>query len=274
MKGTLVSENTDAIVFKDDSGVQFSLKKTGLDLDKMKEANDAEAAAVAATPAPPATAAQPAPAAPATKPAKKARVYTKDDLDKLKERYGELTTGTPIENSEDFSSPGVLKPEAYLKMVRDAAAPLSQIAQNLDLLGAGINTQWEVAASTGKNATEAIQSYMKGESASAIITTYTTQIAAAQDVKERLGTPPRGYQELGKIYDTALTSIQNYYDLIRGYASVQNSSVFKSRLDEMKMKVNSSVMSLQGWQPPSAMQPATSAPAQTSPSGVEPQTQQ
>src|SRR5215471_5457602 len=40
LKGTLLSENDSIIVFKDDQGLQFSLKKSLLDLDKTREANE------------------------------------------------------------------------------------------------------------------------------------------------------------------------------------------------------------------------------------------
>ena len=40
MKGQLLSENDELIVFKDEQGLQYSLKKSLLDLEKMKETNE------------------------------------------------------------------------------------------------------------------------------------------------------------------------------------------------------------------------------------------
>jgi hypothetical protein len=75
IKGTLISETDEKIIFKDEQGLQYSLKKTSLDLAKMAEAN-----------APPPT---PAPAAPAEPSApedskKSPKVYTTSDLETLR----------------------------------------------------------------------------------------------------------------------------------------------------------------------------------------------
>ncbi|HJZ12215.1 MAG TPA: hypothetical protein VJ521_08695, partial [Acidobacteriota bacterium] len=80
MTGTLISESADGIVFKDADGVQFSLKKSGLDLEKMQEANAIQ---------PPTTSMQ---EEELKAPKKKGRVYTKEDLEELKTKYGELIT--------------------------------------------------------------------------------------------------------------------------------------------------------------------------------------
>src|SRR5262245_37179356 len=90
MNGTLISETEKSILFKDDSGVQYSLKKANLDLEKMKEAN-----APKMETAPPVE----TPAAPEA-PKKKARVYTKEDVDSLRSKYPELSLGEPIENPD------------------------------------------------------------------------------------------------------------------------------------------------------------------------------
>src|SRR3990172_7813878 len=76
INGTLISESADAIVFKDDSGIQYSLKKSSLDLGKMEQAN-----APKTEPAQP----EPTPEKPAEK--KKAKVYTKEDVDALRAKY-------------------------------------------------------------------------------------------------------------------------------------------------------------------------------------------
>ena len=52
MKGHLLSENAEMIVFKDDKGLQYSLKKTILDLDKMKDGEYATSASSSGKPVP------------------------------------------------------------------------------------------------------------------------------------------------------------------------------------------------------------------------------
>jgi hypothetical protein len=139
MTGTLVSETDRVILFKDDSGVQYSLKKMNLDLAKMSEAN----APKMETPPPVA----PPPVAD-TETKKKGRVYTKDDVENLRSKYPELSIGEPIENPEDFER-GVLKPEAYSKRIQESAGRITSNLPGLAKLRDATATAWEVAASTG-----------------------------------------------------------------------------------------------------------------------------
>src|SRR4026208_2452798 len=115
MTGTLISETEQSILFKDDAGVQYSLKKANLDLEKMSAANT-----------PPPEEAAPAMEAPAVveTPKKKAKVYTKEDVDSLRSKYPELSLGEPIENVEDFEG-GVLKPSAYGRRIQEGATVIS-----------------------------------------------------------------------------------------------------------------------------------------------------
>src|SRR5688572_19554713 len=81
MNGVLVAETADVILFKDDAGIQYSLKKANLDLARMAEAN-----APKAEPVPPTMDTTTAP----EPPKKKGRVYTKEDVDALRDKYPEL----------------------------------------------------------------------------------------------------------------------------------------------------------------------------------------
>jgi hypothetical protein len=78
LDGTLISETASTILFKDASGIQVSLKKSLLNLDRMAELNAPQAAP--ATPsAPPEPAVAPVPAT-AKKPAKGQKVFTNADI--------------------------------------------------------------------------------------------------------------------------------------------------------------------------------------------------
>src|SRR5262245_26824515 len=79
LTGTLISEDDNSIVFKDDQGLQYSLKKSVLDLDKMKEANT--------PPPPPPPPPQEQPAETPKEPGKPAKVYTQADVEGLRDKY-------------------------------------------------------------------------------------------------------------------------------------------------------------------------------------------
>jgi hypothetical protein len=258
MTGTLLSETTDSIIFKDDAGIQFSLKKAALDMDKMTAANAQQAPPPAAAPAP----AMQQQSVEAPKAPKKGRTYTKEDIDKLKERYGELTVGTPIENVEDYSE-GVLKPEAYVRILKESASGMPETLQNLATLGSSVNTSWEVAESTGKNPKQAVTDYLANKSAVDLLSSYNAQMSAYDDAKTRLANPPKGYEDGYKALTSAVASLQNYYQYIRGWSEAGNSSVFKSRLNELSSLASSSIAQLQAWQPPAPAQPPQPPAEQT-----------
>src|SRR5262249_39688272 len=121
LTGTVISENDQMIQFKDDAGIQYSLKKSSLDLDKMQSAN----APKAETPPP-----VEAPSTTKETPKKKARVYTKEDVDSLRSKYPELSLGEPVENAEDYEN-GVLKPQAYGKRIQQGAVMIGNNLTNL-----------------------------------------------------------------------------------------------------------------------------------------------
>src|SRR5262245_20098622 len=115
MTGTLISEDETSIVFRDIDGVQYSMKKSALDLEKMAEANTPPppppAPEPAAAPEPTAPAAAPEPAAP-EEPKKPARVYTAADLQEMREKYANIDSTSSTGGG--FSNPNE-SPEAYYR---------------------------------------------------------------------------------------------------------------------------------------------------------------
>jgi hypothetical protein len=97
--GTKVSEDENQIVVQDASGVRINVKKTNVDTAKTEAANQQSApaptAASTSTPAKPTATQKP-------EPKKPARKITKEDLDKLREKY-DLGEGTFGENSKEDS---------------------------------------------------------------------------------------------------------------------------------------------------------------------------
>ena len=232
MTGTLISETAEGIVFKDDKGVQFSLKKSSLDLGKMQEANAMKAP-------------EPTMEEGDITPKKKGKVYTKEDLEALKAKYGDLTTSErPIIQVEDYEA-GVLKPEAYHRYLTESGSQISQALESLTTLANGVATAWEIADSTGKDANEAIRNYMSDQSTSSLAGTSNTQVAGLEELRDKLSGGP---QEYGGAYDTlakAIETIKNFQRLVQDRSSVDNSSLYRSRLQEMSSEVSNAIAKLE-----------------------------
>src|SRR5262245_668830 len=82
MTGTVVSETDSIDVFQDDHGLQLSVKKSLIDVDKTKQANE--------PPAPPVVAVAAQTPAPEKKDVK---VYGQNDVEPLRDKYGDLSPG-------------------------------------------------------------------------------------------------------------------------------------------------------------------------------------
>ena len=255
MTGTLISETADTIIFKDDKGFQFSLKKTSLDLEKMTEAN-------AVKPAAPVLQETDITSAPRSK----GRIYTKEDLDKLKEKYGDLTTGEPIEDPQDFEG-GVLKPDAFLQLLKRGATQATEAIQDLATLSNGVASAWEVSESTGRDPAEAIKSHLEAESTVALLQTTTSEVNSVVRLQETLSTQiPQGYADGYKMLSDMVAALQSYQGLISNYASIQNASLYRSRVNELSGQIGDFASRLQTFQPPAPKKPEKKTPGEEKPS--------
>jgi DNA-binding transcriptional regulator YiaG len=100
--GTKVSEDENQIVVQDASGIRINIKKSNVDTAKTENANQQ----TTATPALASTAAPSKPAASQkTEPKKPARKFTKEEIEKLREKY-DLGQGTFGETSKEGSENG------------------------------------------------------------------------------------------------------------------------------------------------------------------------
>jgi hypothetical protein len=244
MTGTLISETDQVMVFKDDSGIQYSLKKTNLDLNKMTEANTARAVEPPPAMEPPA-----APAAAPEAPKKKARVYTKDDVDALRSKYPELSLGEPIENPEDFQN-GVLKPEAYGKRIQQGATAISDSLGTLRELRDGLATAWEVAASTGKEPAEAVNAVLTGEKGTAIMKGVSDELNSLGRSQESMTNPPENVKSNYDSYVQALTGLSDLQRSLREWNTFSNVNLFRQRSEELEQQITSAVRQIQASQPP------------------------
>lgn len=258
IKGTLVSETETILILKGEDGIHYSLKKANLDLEKMREENKPK---VVEPPPPPAEEAAP-------KPKKKARVYTKEDADALKEKYGDLSIGEPIENVEDFEG-GVLKPEAYLQYLKDGAARINETLLGMAILRDGTATAWEVAASTGVDPDEAVNNYLTGPAATMNIQRTNQEITSLNSLEDTLSPVPPQFQEGYEAFQAALTGLKSYLSTIRaGNESYDNVNLFRSHLSEVENQVRNQVRRVQMFEPPqpaakkSVRQPAAETPVE------------
>ena len=252
MTGTVISETDQVLVFKDNSGVQYSLKKSSLDLDKMTQANAAKA------PEPPPALEQPA-ATPAPEPSKKkARVYTKEDVDALRSKYPELSLGEPVENPEDFEN-GVLKPTAYGKRIQQGATAIGNNLETLKELRDGIATAWEVGASTNKNPADAINAILTGEKGAGIMKSVSDELSGLGRTQESMTNPPQNLKENYDLYVQALSGLSDFQRGLREWNTFQDANAFRNRMGELEGQINVAVSRIQSSTP---AEPAQTAPTE------------
>jgi hypothetical protein len=262
MNGTLISETEQVILFKDEAGVQYSLKKSNLDLARMGEANAPKPEV--ASPA----AAAPAPVA-APKQTKKSRVYTKEDVDALREKYPELSIGEPIENPEDFEG-GVLKAESYGKRIHDAAGRVNENISGLAKLRDAAATAWEIAASTGKDPSEAVNAALATEEATLILKETSDDLSSLGRWQESMSGAPDQYKDGYELFVQTITDLSDFQRAVREWNTFENVNLFRSRLNDLESRLNANTQRLQTWQPKTAAgTPAPAAPAQTEPEDTE-----
>ena len=252
MSGTLVSETEQIILFKDADGIQYSLKKENLDLAKMIEANAAKTeVAPVLTEAP---IVDPAPR-------KKTRVYTKDDVDALREKYPELSIGEPIENPEDYDR-GVLKPEAYGRQIHAAAGRVNESLIGLTKLRDAAATAWEIAASTGKNPTEAVSGALATEEATLILKDTSEDLSSMGRWQENMANAPDQYKEGYDLFVQTITDLSDFQRAIREWNTFENVNLFRSRLSELESRLNINTQRLQSWQPTVAVEAPSAKPVE------------
>jgi hypothetical protein len=259
MTGTLILETEDVILFKDHDGIQYSLKKNNVDLTKTSEAN----APKMETPPP---VGEPRVEPP---PKKKSRVYTKEDVDALREKYPEMSIGEPIENPEDYES-GILKPEAYTKQIQEGAATVNESLTELAKLRDAAATAWEIAASTGKDPEEAVNAAISTEEATLILRQTSDDLVRLGRWQESMQNPPEAYKEGYNLYVQVVTDLSDFHRAIREWNSYENVNLFRSRLGELEGRLNSGSQRLQSWQPAGVTEPAKADESQESESEPTP----
>ena len=106
-----------------------------------------------------------------------------------------------------------------------------------------------MAASTGGDPKHAVDGFLATQSAAELKDSIATSLGSLDDLRERLSRPPKGYEDGYKALNDAVSGIRNYYNTVIGYGTVENSSFFKSRTDELADQLNSQISKLQAWNP-------------------------
>jgi hypothetical protein len=220
MKGRLLSENSEMIVFKDHKGIQYSLKKTALDLEKMKEANAPPAPAV---PEPvevePEIQTQPGPETPEAAP---------------------IETPTP-QAEQPITTPVDENP--YAKSLHEITAKLETAFETAKSLLDGMMTAWEVNASTGRDPAAALQEF-RATKASTITALADSQLQTVDKLQEGLGNPPSQYVSALQTLNNAISELHQYYDSIRQYEGKPSLRVFHSRLATKEQSLTKKIENL------------------------------
>jgi hypothetical protein len=215
MKGHLVSENSEMIIFKDAQGLQYSLKKSVLDLEKMKQAN--------APPEPPPV---PPPEEIQTEPTEQIETTT-------------VETPKPVE-----PTPVLFADEnPFEKSLHEATSKLETAFNTAKSLLDGMMTAWEVNASTGRDPATALQEF-KATKAATITALADSQIKTVDKLQEGLGDPTSQYVSASQTFNNAVSELHQYYDAIRQYDGKPSPRVFHSRLNAKEQSLQKKIEEL------------------------------
>lgn len=235
LKGTLISETDEMIVFKDEQGLQFSLKKSTMDLDKMKEAN-------APPPQPetaPAAESSAAPVADDTK--KAAKVYTAADVEKLRKKYKNIANIGPAGESIDASTPA-----GYYRGLMEAVTEISAAMNDIDSMLNAMNTSVEVAASTGRNPNAAFRQYKSSKAFTDLDKSINAGISELEAIRDNMQSPPANYAGTVQYLNKAVEAIYSYYNAVARFDGKSQMGDFRLSLKQYTDTVENAVAQIQG----------------------------
>jgi hypothetical protein len=250
MTGALISETAEGIVFKDETGLQFSLRKSGLDLEKMAEANKPPAPPVP----PPLAPAEPAkaPPQPQTRMTNKpAKVYTQEDIDRLKE----VDTSALLEPEvEDTGDP-------YANAMHSAGVIVGNVYGKCQSLAAQMVSVYDIAAGAGGDGNAAAQKFVAGVTGSTILGVVDADLEKLRSLRGRVAVPEPGDRRLPALdtLDQALKVIPDMRSMLAA-PQILSTKDFEGRFNQMSNLINSLSMSLQQVEPVGGTPPEQPAP--------------
>lgn len=226
MKGHLVSENNEMIVFKDAQGLQYSMKKSLLDLEKMKAAN--------------------APSQPVPEPIPEPVPEPVEvQVEETTESMSKATQTSPVEEPQEHPAIATVSSDEnpYTKSFQHAVSQLETTFQGVKSLLDGMMTAWEVNASTGRDPATALQEF-KATKAATITMLADSQMQTLDKLQESLGTPSSQYVSALQTFNDAVSELHQYYDSIRQYDGKPSPRVFHSRLNAKEESIQKKIEEL------------------------------
>jgi hypothetical protein len=228
LTGTVLSETDSIVVFKDDHGLQLSLKKSLIDVDKTKQANEPSASS-------PVVPVSQEPAAPEKKDVK---VYGQNDLDGLREKYGDLSPG-------QVTIDGEMSPDSYYKTLQAGLSEANDILGTFKSLALDVTATWEAAISTGKSGHQQLSDYMTTGAGFGTLSEATNRVNALKKVKEQLTKAPKGYESVPQNFAILVDSLTNVVNLFQTYNSITDGVYFRTNLDRMNLGVTRALAPLE-----------------------------
>ena len=226
MKGHLLSENSEMIVFKDDKGLQYSLKKTVLDLEKMKEANMPPAPSVP----------EPVEVEPEIQSEPSSETPVPAPIETPEAAPIESSVAAPIEMPAPQSQQPITTPvdmDPYAKSLHETTVKLETAFETAKSLLDGMMTAWEVNASTGRDPAAALQEF-RVTKAETITTLADSQLQTVDKSQESLANPPSQYVSALQTLNNAISELHQYYDAIRQYDGNRSLRVFQQNIFRKK----------------------------------------
>lgn len=219
MKGSLVSETADTVIFKDSSGVQYSLKKANLDLAKMTELNQ-----------PPKQETVPQAQTNQTEtPKKPAKTYTAEDIEKLREKYGE----SAISGSGGGAEAVEMTPAEYLKELQGAASMLSDVTQTVGNFGNQLTSIAGVAQAKGTDPSETYTKFISGIATRSIMDQADRALEDIEKKKGELSAPPEGLETAYTSFTTAFDYATDYYADIKATNISEDGLAFMDKMTNL-----------------------------------------
>ncbi len=246
MQGTLVAETNDTLLFRDEKGVQFSLKKQSLNLEKMKEANAEESVIPApevAHTAMPSTEKTPSP-----DPSKKGKVYSSEDIDRLRAKYGEIGN----EDTTQQAQPVEMSAKEYYKELQEAADGATDAMQSLAGLSHEIGTIWNVSNQTGRDPNEWIEEFMNRDATQKITNYVSSGITALSEAKTTLSLPPEGYEQTFNKLEALVGIIIRYNEQFQEFLGADNGQEGRERFASEESQIAALVQDIKSIPEPNA----------------------
>jgi hypothetical protein len=211
MNGTLITETADMIMFKDENGVQLSLKKRLLDLEKMNQVNLRHHETGGITPQKQDTT-QSEQIKGETQP-KTGKTYTSEDVERLREKYGDLGSG----KTSDPKQVVTMSPAAYYKALQDATERGGEVMKTIASVAHEIETIWKVSSQTGKDPRKWVEDFMARTASKRIASHISSELSELKTIAEKLSEPPKPYEGANDKLNQLVNKLVEYDDLLKEY---------------------------------------------------------